>query len=297
MWRTSVIEDNHQIIWTDVAMIWLQDFSSQWSTWQKRNERKSCFQLIWEESIHIQIADQFSCTSRSNGLLEGSHSSAKISGCYLLVRWNESSRWNYLWSSCHLWRSIEREDLSEFWSNPAVSSKRFTEFSFSFLSFVVECDDIRYRIFRSTLVVHRNSHRSIRLSFRQINFHVNFFFDNSFTSPPLCRICHIIGWLSLALLQPGRDYLLYIHCVFSSLSGIVIVITSYASSNYFSKSRAFVASLLAGAGISSTMWFSIYQVLRSSSDGKKKKFEHIFIYSRLVSTVEEFNCILWLTFG
>jgi hypothetical protein len=36
--------------------------------------------------------------------------------------------------------------------------------------------------------------------------------------------------------------------------------TSYASSNYFSKSRAFVASLIAGAGISSTMWFSIYQV-------------------------------------
>ncbi len=54
--------------------------------------------------------------------------------------------------------------------------------------------------------------------------------------------------------------MLYIHCVFSSLSGIVIVITSYTSSNYFSKSRAFVSSLLAGAGISATMWFAIYQV-------------------------------------
>lgn len=111
------------------------------------------------------------------------------------------------------------------------------------------------------------------MSFRQINFHVN--------SPLLLhltlllllyRICHIIGWLSLALLAPGRDYLLYIHCVFSSLSGIVIVITSYASSNYFSKSRAFVASLLAGAGISSTMWFSVYQVDFFISNEEKEIF-------------------------
>ncbi|CAF1363219.1 unnamed protein product [Adineta steineri] len=72
---------------------------------------------------------------------------------------------------------------------------------------------------------------------------------------------HIVGWLSLALLKPGRDYLIYIHCIFSSLSGIVIVLTSYTSSNYFSKSRAFVSSLLAGAGISATMWFAIFQVL------------------------------------
>ena len=63
-----------------------------------------------------------------------------------------------------------------------------------------------------------------------------------------------INWIK------GRDYLLYVHCVCASLSGFVVVITSYASSNYFSKSRAFVSSLLAGAGISSTMWFSIFQV-------------------------------------
>ncbi len=54
--------------------------------------------------------------------------------------------------------------------------------------------------------------------------------------------------------------MLYIHCVFSSLSGTAVAITSYTSSNYFSKSRAFVSALLAGAAISSTMWFSIYQV-------------------------------------
>ncbi|CAF1305896.1 unnamed protein product [Rotaria sordida] len=93
-------------------------------------------------------------------------------------------------------------------------------------------------------------------------------------------IFHIIGWLSLALLQPGRDYLLYIHCVFSSISGIVIVITTYASSNYFSKSRAFVASLLAGAGISSTMWFSVFQVL---VDNKRLELSHL--------------AYIWLAFG
>lgn len=75
-----------------------------------------------------------------------------------------------------------------------------------------------------------------------------------------------IGWLFLALLEAGRDYPLYIHCISSLFSGIVIVITSYASSNYFAKSRAYVAALLAGAGISSTMWSSIYQVFSSSKE-------------------------------
>ena len=75
--------------------------------------------------------------------------------------------------------------------------------------------------------------------------------------------------------------MLYIHCVFSSISGISIVITNYTSSNYFSKSRAFVASLLAGAGISSTMWFAIFQVNISSLIEKKRylnRFQLLMIY-------------------
>ncbi|CAF1376982.1 unnamed protein product [Rotaria sordida] len=51
-------------------------------------------------------------------------------------------------------------------------------------------------------------------------------------------IFHIIGWLTLAL-----------------------VASAYTSSDYFSKSRAFVAALFAGACTSATMWYSIFQIL------------------------------------
>ncbi len=58
----------------------------------------------------------------------------------------------------------------------------------------------------------------------------------------------------------GRDSLLYVHTAFSSLGGIMVLLTAYTSSNYFSKSRAFVSALFAGACTSATMWYSIFQV-------------------------------------
>lgn len=58
----------------------------------------------------------------------------------------------------------------------------------------------------------------------------------------------------------GRDYLLFIHTVFSSLAGITVLVTSYASSDYFSKSRAFVSTLFAGACTSASIWYSVFQV-------------------------------------
>ncbi|CAM4866798.1 unnamed protein product [Rotaria socialis] len=106
-------------------------------------------------------------------------------------------------------------------------------------------------------------------------------------------ICHIIGWVSLALLKPGRDYLLYIHCVFSSLSGIVVVITTYASSNYFSTSRAFVASLLAGAGISSTMWFSVFQVLIDNGKMELSHLAYIWLAFGLIMFLTSFLFLDW----
>ncbi len=97
----------------------------------------------------------------------------------------------------------------------------------------------------------------------------------------------------MGLLKPGRDYLLYIHCVFSSLSGIVIVITSYASSNYFSKSRAFVASLLAGSGISATMWFSVYQVLIDSGRISLSTLSYIWLSFGLLMLFTSFLFLDW----
>ena len=59
----------------------------------------------------------------------------------------------------------------------------------------------------------------------------------------------------------GRDSLLYVHTSFSSLAGIIVLLTAYTSSDYFSKSRALVSALFAGACTSATMWYSIFQVI------------------------------------
>ncbi|CAF2651537.1 unnamed protein product [Rotaria sp. Silwood2] len=66
-------------------------------------------------------------------------------------------------------------------------------------------------------------------------------------------VFHLIGWLALALVAPGRDAFLYVHTSFSSLAGIIVLLTAYTSSDYFSKSRAFVSALFAGACTSATM--------------------------------------------
>ncbi|CAF1035387.1 unnamed protein product [Rotaria sordida] len=74
-------------------------------------------------------------------------------------------------------------------------------------------------------------------------------------------VFHIVGWLTLAFVEPGRDYLVFIHTVFISVSSIVILITSFVYCGYFARYRGLVSSIIAGASISSTMWFSIFQVL------------------------------------
>ncbi|CAF3636103.1 unnamed protein product [Rotaria sordida] len=56
-------------------------------------------------------------------------------------------------------------------------------------------------------------------------------------------VLHIIGWLVLALVPPA---------------GIIILLTAYTSSDCFSKSRAFVSALFAGACTSATIWYSIF---------------------------------------
>lgn len=61
----------------------------------------------------------------------------------------------------------------------------------------------------------------------------------------------------------GRDALLYVHTAFSSLAGVMILLTTYSSGGYFRKSRAFVSALFAGACTSATMWYSIFQVFFS----------------------------------
>ncbi|UJR11903.1 hypothetical protein I4U23_016081 [Adineta vaga] len=106
-------------------------------------------------------------------------------------------------------------------------------------------------------------------------------------------IFHIIGWVSLALIKPGYDWLIYIHCIFSSISGIIIVITSYTSSNYFSKSRPFISSLLAGAGISATMWFAIFQTLIDKEYFELKTLSYIWLSFGLLVFFTSFLFLDW----
>ncbi|CAF0837946.1 unnamed protein product [Rotaria sordida] len=75
-------------------------------------------------------------------------------------------------------------------------------------------------------------------------------------------IFHIAGWLSLTFIAPGRDYLLFLHTIFTSISSSVVLITGFAYCRYFGDgTRAVVSSIISGSSISSTMWFSIFQVL------------------------------------
>ncbi|CAF1442875.1 unnamed protein product [Adineta ricciae] len=74
-------------------------------------------------------------------------------------------------------------------------------------------------------------------------------------------IFHVIGWLTLALIKPGTDYLLYIHTVCTSLASTTVLLTAATSVIYFSKTRAFISTLYTGAFISSAMWYSIFQVI------------------------------------
>jgi hypothetical protein len=84
-----------------------------------------------------------------------------------------------------------------------------------------------------------------------------------------------VGWLALALLDSGnilfikkkflliildRSFLIFVHTFFTSIASFIIQITSFTTCNYFSKSRAFLLSLFVGASLSSSMWYSVFQV-------------------------------------
>ncbi|CAF1661306.1 unnamed protein product [Adineta ricciae] len=93
-------------------------------------------------------------------------------------------------------------------------------------------------------------------------------------------IFHVIGWLSLGFAQPGQDHLIFIHTVFTAFSGSCTMVTTYASSAYFSKSRAFISTIFTGAGIISGIWFTIFQIL---IDNNKISLRQI--------------CFIWASFG
>ncbi|CAF4972696.1 unnamed protein product, partial [Rotaria sp. Silwood1] len=59
----------------------------------------------------------------------------------------------------------------------------------------------------------------------------------------------------------GHDSLLFVHTIFTASSGIIVLITSYASTNYFTKSRPFLLALLVGSSLTASIWYSIFQII------------------------------------
>ncbi|CAF0810788.1 unnamed protein product [Adineta ricciae] len=74
-------------------------------------------------------------------------------------------------------------------------------------------------------------------------------------------IFHLISWLSLAFVTPGYDWLLLLHTIFSSLAGMCVLLSSFAISANFTKTRGLVTSLISGAQNTGAIWFAVFQVL------------------------------------
>ncbi|CAF1222983.1 unnamed protein product [Rotaria sordida] len=106
-------------------------------------------------------------------------------------------------------------------------------------------------------------------------------------------IFHIIGWLALAVVAPGRDVFLYVHTSFSSLAGIMVLLAAYTSSDYFSKSRAFVSALFAGACTSATMWYSIFQVLIDARKITLQQLSYIWMSFGVLMFISSFMFLDW----
>ncbi|CAF1004096.1 unnamed protein product [Rotaria magnacalcarata] len=74
-------------------------------------------------------------------------------------------------------------------------------------------------------------------------------------------IFHLISWLSLGFITPNRNWLLIIHTVFLSLSGISTLLASFSISNHFVKSRGLVTALISGSQLTGSLWYAIFQIL------------------------------------
>ncbi|CAF1178002.1 unnamed protein product [Rotaria sp. Silwood1] len=92
-------------------------------------------------------------------------------------------------------------------------------------------------------------------------------------------VFHVVGWLALALVKSDkyRDSLLFVHTLFTALSGIIVQITSYAACSYFSKARAFLLTLLVGSSLSASVWYSVFQVLIDSDKLTLSQLSYIWM--------------------
>ncbi|CAF3464812.1 unnamed protein product [Rotaria socialis] len=74
-------------------------------------------------------------------------------------------------------------------------------------------------------------------------------------------IFHLISWLSLGFITPDRSWLLMIHTMFLSLSGISTLLASFSISNHFVKSRGLVTALISGSQLTGSLWYAVFQIL------------------------------------
>ncbi|CAF3896288.1 unnamed protein product [Rotaria magnacalcarata] len=108
-----------------------------------------------------------------------------------------------------------------------------------------------------------------------------------------CRFVKLIAMQNFSCYRMGRDALLYVHTAFSSLAGIVVLLTAYTSSGYFTKSRALVSALFAGACTSATMWYSIFQVLIDAGKISLQQLSYIWLSFGVLMLISSFLYLDW----
>ncbi|CAF0895429.1 unnamed protein product [Adineta ricciae] len=74
-------------------------------------------------------------------------------------------------------------------------------------------------------------------------------------------VFHLISWLSLGFLAPGRDWLLLSHTILLSLAGICTLLSSFSIAAHFKQNRGLVTALISGAQLAGSIWFATFQVL------------------------------------
>ncbi|CAF3651966.1 unnamed protein product [Rotaria sp. Silwood1] len=129
-------------------------------------------------------------------------------------------------------------------------------------------------------------------------------------------VFHVVGWLALALVKSDkylqkkkkslvllisfifliildRDSLLFIHTLFTALSGIIVQLTSFSACNYFAEGRAFLLTLLVGSSLSASMWYSVFQILIDNGKLTLSQLSYIWMSFGIFMLFSSFEFLDW----
>ncbi|CAF4803875.1 unnamed protein product [Rotaria sp. Silwood1] len=90
-----------------------------------------------------------------------------------------------------------------------------------------------------------------------------------------------------------RDSLLFIHTLFTALSGIIVQLTSFSACNYFAEGRAFLLTLLVGSSLSASMWYSVFQILIDNGKLTLSQLSYIWMSFGIFMLFSSFEFLDW----